>query len=128
MEILKITTKEGQPYTFIYSGHTRYSPNRSSTCGYGCDEWLYLCKANGKDYILIFSVDASYGPGWTCTELLDGDFEKLTNEDVNFWGSVAYSKERNRIYAIRLTDVDSIRHLLPAGSRCGKLTDESFMR
>ncbi len=128
MEIFKMTTKEGQPYTFIYSGYSRYSPNRSSACGYGSDDWLYLCKENEKHYILMFSVDAAYGPGWMCTELSDGDFEKLINEDVNFWGSVVHSKERNKIYALRLTDVESVRHLLPTNSRCGKLTDESFMR
>ena len=127
-ESFKMTTKEGQTYTFIYSGHTRYSPNRASTCGYGSDDWMYLCEESGKNYILMFMVDASCGPGWFCTELLDGDFETLTNANVNFWGSVAHSKERNKIYSLRLTDIDGIRHLLPTSSRCGELTDESFMR
>jgi hypothetical protein len=89
---------------------------------------MYLCEENGKHYLLMFSDDAGYGTGWMCTELLEDDNAKLVNEDAVFWGSIAYSKERTKIYGIRLTDVESVRHLLPTSSRCGKLTDESYLR
>ena len=128
-EIFKMTTKEGRKYNFIYSGHTRYSPNRSSTCGYGSDDWIYLCKENDTYYLLMFTDNAEFGTAWMCTQLLEEDFEDLVKEDVNYWGSVAYSKERTKTYAIRLTDVDSVRHLLPTSSRCcSKLTDEHYLR
>ena len=127
--IFKMITKEGLSHNFSYLDHTRYSPNRSSTCGYGSDDWMYLCKENDRYYLLIFSDDASYGTGWMCTELLNGDSENLVKEDVNYWCSVAHSKERTKTYAIRLTDVDSVRHLLPTSSRCcSKLTDEYYLR
>ncbi len=128
-EIFKMITKEGQSYSLIYSGHTRYSPNRSSRCGYGSDEWMYLCEENGVHFILMFQDNAEYGTAWKCTQLLEEDFEDLVKEDVNYWGSVAYSKERTKTYAIHLTDVDSVRHLLPTSSRCcSKLTDEHYLR
>ena len=128
MGVFKMLTKDRQSHNFSYLGHTRYSPNRSSSCGYGSDDWLYLCEEDNKYYLLMFSDDAGHGTGWMCTELLEGDYEKLINEDVNFWGSIAYSKERDKIYGIRLTDVEGVRHLLPTSSRCGKLTDESYLR
>ena len=128
MSVFKMITRENQLHNFIYLNENRYSPNRSSTCGYGSDDWMYLCEENGKHYLLMFSDDAGYGTGWMCTELLEDDNAKLVNEDAVFWGSIAYSKERTKIYGIRLTDVESVRHLLPTSSRCGKLTDESYLR
>jgi hypothetical protein len=128
-EIFKMVTEEGQLYNFTYSGYTCFHPNRSSACGYGSDDWMYLCKENDRYYLLMFSDDASYGTAWMCTELHEGDYERLVNQDVNFWCSIAYSKERTKTYAIRLTDVDSVRHLLPTSSRCcSKLTDEHYLR
>lgn len=121
-------TKEGQSYNFSYLDHTRYSPNRSAVCGYGSDDWMYLCEEDNKYYLLLFTDNAEFGTCWMCTELFDGDYDTLVNEDVNFWGSIAYSKERTKIYGIRLTEVESVRHLLPTSSRCGKLTDESYLR
>ena len=127
-EIFHMMTKEGQSRDFVYLGYTRYAPNRCSTCGYGSDDWFYLCEEGNIHYLLLFTDNASYGTGWMCTELLDGDYKKLLKEDVNFWSCIAYSKERTKFYGIRITDIESVRHLLPSFSRCGKLTDESFMR
>ena len=127
-EIFKMMTPEGQLHNFTYLGYTRYHPNRSSTCGYGSDDWLYLCEEDNTYFLLMFSDDAGYGTGWMCTELFAGDYDVLIVEDVNFWGGIAYSKERNKFYGVRLTDVESVRHLLPMSSRCGKLTDESYLR
>lgn len=127
-EVFHLLDKDGVVRKFIYSGYTRYSPNRSSRSGYGSDDWMYLCEENGRNYILMFSDGAGYGTGWICTELLEEDYAKMVNEDAAFWCSIAYSKERAQIYSIRLTDVESVRHLLPTCSRCGKLTDESYLR
>ena len=127
--IFKMKATEGQVHNFIYSGRTRYSPNCSSTCGYGSDDWIYLCEENGTNYLLMFTDNAEFGTAWMCTELLEGDYERLINQDVNFWGSIAYSKERVKTYGIRLTDVDTVRHLLPTSSRCcSKLTDDHYLR
>ena len=127
-EIFHMMTKDGQSRSFSYLGHTRFAPNEASTCGYGSDDWFYLCEDGNIQYLLLFSDNASYGTAWMCTELLDGDYENLLKENVNFWCDIAYSKERTKFYGIHLTDIESVRHLLPTSSRCGKLTDESFMR
>ena len=127
-ENFNIIAEKGEKRKFTYSGYTRYSPNRSSRCGYGSDDWLYLCEEDSKYYLLMLSDDAGHGTVWMCTELLDGDFEKLINADVNFWVNIAYSKERTKIYGIRLTDIENVRHLLPTSSRCRKLTDEHYLR
>lgn len=128
-EIFKMKTKEGRAYNFTYSGYTRFHPNRSSTCGYGSDDWMYLCEENGVHFLLMFTDNAEFGTAWMCTELYEDDYERLINQDVNFWGSIVYSKERKKTYAIRLTDVDTVRHLLPTSSRCcSKLTDEHYLR
>lgn len=125
--IFKMQTPKGGLRNFTYSGHTRYSPNRSSRCGYGSDDWIYLCKENEKDFLLMFTDNASCGTGWMCTSLLHGDKEKLIVEDVLFWGEIAYSKEREKMYALHLLDIDSVRHLLPTSSRCcSKLTDKHY--
>ena len=127
-EIFHMMSKEGQSRNFAYLGYTRYSPNRSSTCGYGSDDWFYLCEEKNIHYLLMFSDEASCGTGWMATELLDGDYDKLLKEDVIFWARIAYSKERTKFYNIYLTDIERVRHLLPTVSRCGKLADGSFMR
>ena len=115
-EVFKMITKEGRLYNFTYSGHSRFHPNRSLTCGYGSDDWMYLCEENGVHYLLMFTDNAEFGTAWTCTELLIGDYDRLVNQDVNFWGSIAYSNERNKTYALWLTDIDTVRHLLPTSS------------
>lgn len=127
-ETFKMYAGDNSRFDLLYLGHSRYSPNRSSRCGYGSDDWMYLCEEKGVHFLLMFTDNAEFGTAWMCTELLEGDLEKLIKEDVNYWGSVAYSKERTKTYAIRLTEVESVRHLLPTSSRCGKLTDESFLR
>ena len=114
-EVFKMVTKEGQLYNFTYLGYTRYHPNRASTCGYGSDDWIYLCEEGNDYYLLMFSNDASCGPGWLCTKLLEDDYEKLVNANIDYWGRIAYSKERDKIYGIRLRDTDGVRHLLPTG-------------
>lgn len=127
-EIFPMVTNEGHQHNFTYLGYTRFYPNCSSTCGYGSDDWFYLCEESNVYYLLIFSDCASGGTGWMGTELLNGDYEKLTKEDVYFWSSIAFSGERAKIFSIHLTDVERVRHLLPKSSRCGKLTDESYLR
>lgn len=128
-ELFKMQMKDGVCLNLSYLGYTRYSPNRSSTSGYGSDEWMYLCEEKSTHYLLMFSDDASCGTCWMCTELLKGDYENLLKKDVRFWVSIAYSEERTKRYAIHLMDVESVRHLLPTSSRCcGNLTDEHYLR
>ena len=127
--VFRMITKEKQPLELTYTGHTRYSPNRSSACGYGSDDWMYLCREKDIYYLLTFSDDAGYGTGWSCTQLLAGDYERLVERDVLYWQDIALSKERTKFYAIRLQDARGVRHLLPVSSRCcDKLTDAHFLR
>ena len=124
----KMITKEGQPLKLTYAGHARYSPNRSSRCGYGSDDWMYLCREKDIYYLLTFSDDAGHGTGWSCTQLLAGDYERLVERDVLYWQKISLSKERTKFYAIRLQDAEGVRHLLPVSSRCcDKLTDEHYL-
>lgn len=124
--IFKMKTHTGDRYEFTYTGQTRYSPNRSSTCGYGSDDWYYLCKDNDSYYLLEFTDNPSYGTAWMGIKLLDGDYEKLVEEDVNFWGQIAYSKEREKIYGLKLLDIDAVRELLPTYSRCNHFNDALY--
>ena len=127
--VFRMIINEKQPLDLTYTGHTRYHPNRSSACGYGSDDWMYLCREKDVCYLLTFSDDATCGTGWRCTRLLSGDDEKLVEEDVLYWQKISLSKERTKIYAIRLQDVEGVRHLLPVSSRCcDRLTDEHFLR
>lgn len=117
MEIFNMVAKENQMRCFAYSGHTRYKPNKSSASGYGSDEWMYLCEENGRNYILVFSDDASYGTGWMCVELLEGDSEKLINADVSLWLDIVLS--RNSTCGIRwrmLTACDICCPQVPAAA------------
>lgn len=127
--VFKMETNDGSMQEYMYLGHRRYHPNTSATCGYGSDNWFYLCENQEKQYILEFMDDASCGPGWTCTELLREDKDTLISEDVNYWHSITLSEERKRIYNIKLVDVDAVRHLLPTYSRCiNPFSDDHYKR
>lgn len=126
-EIFKMITATGQTHILTYSGHTRYSPNHSSTSGYGSDDWIYLCEEKGVHFLLMFSDVASCGAMWRCTVLLEEDYQNLVEEDVKYWVNVANSRERSNIHGIRLSDIENVRHLLPISSRSRMLGDEDYI-
>lgn len=127
--VFKTKTQSGQHHSFEYCGHSRYSPNRSTRCGYGSDDWYYLCKENNLYYLLMFTDNAEFGTAWMFTRLLEGDYDYLINTDADFWAAVAYSKERKKTYNVHLTEIDSVKHLLPTSSRCSaEFTSQDFLR
>lgn len=122
----KMITKEGQQLKLTYTGHARYSPNRSSRCGYGSDDWMYLCKEKGMYYLLVFSDQADYGTGWICAPLLVKEYEELQESDAVVWLNIVTKKQT--YYGVRLQNLEEVRHLLPTGSRCcSQLTDEHYL-
>ena len=120
-EIFNMITKDGHEHNFIYLGQSRCVGGPTS------EEWCYLCKENDIYYLLRFS-DSVEGIGWSFTKLLQVDYEKLVSEDARFWFSIAWSKERKRIFGVRLKNMGDIRWLLPTKSSRNKFTDSDFLR
>ena len=125
--VIKMHTKKGDHYQFTYTGHMRYSPNKSERSGYGSDSWYYLCEQSEKMYILHFEVNGTYDFGcWDCTPLNTGEEKELKSADVEQWIKWLYTKRKERIAFLYLDNVDSIRHVLPKSARIGELNDYHY--
>ena len=127
MIVFRMSTKQGEKFEFSYSGYMKYKPNKSSTSGYGSDDWFYLCFSQDESYMLIFSDDAGYGTIWECFQLVEGESEKLENAEIDLWIDI-YFKKRNRfrISGLHLDNIDEVRAILPKCSRCYNFNDQHY--
>lgn len=125
--VLKMHSSNGESYQFTYKGHMRYSPNCSSTSGYGSDDWYYLCEHSGKSYMLHFEVNSAYGFGcWDGTPLNAGAEEELKTADIKQWRQLLYAEGWEGTVKLSLDNIDEIRHILPTSSRIGYLNDNHY--
>ena len=125
----RLKSNEGYIWCLTYTGHTRYNPNRSSTSGYGSDDWFYLCEENGMYYLLMFTDNASFGTAWMITELLFEDYNYLIKAKADAWGAISNSAERTHQWVTNLLNINDVRRLLPTYSCCcGNLTDKHYSR
>lgn len=128
MFVFKMHTREGEKHEFTYTGNMRYSPNNSSVCGNGSDDWMYLCEEDGKECLLMFSDSAEFGCSWICYVLSSEKHIDLTKENVNVWFATMREYAQSKTYTLRLDNIDEVRSVLPKVSRCtGKLQDEHFI-
>ena len=119
----------GGKYSFVLNGNRLYSPNRSSRCGYGSDEWFFDCKYNDRDCILNFGYSVEYGDAvWGFHFINEDDSIRLAGSTEDVWLDVFYSVPRKlRIYRLHPVDVDSAKKIVKSTrSRIGLLTDEDF--
>ena len=127
MTVFKMHTRDGEKHQFVYTGNMRYSPNKSSVCGYGSDDWIYLCQYKGKDCLLMFSDSAEYGCSWICYVMGVEHLAALTSETVDIWYEMIKTKTQRKIYALKLENIDELRSVLPRASRCtGSFQDKHF--
>lgn len=122
-------TTSGEKYSFILSGLVNFNPNRSSMCGYGCDDWLFHCTAEGEDYILNFSDEASYGRCWSCTRISPEDARNLDTMEAQDWLRLmaAMAKTGKQILHLHPDHAAEARAAMSINaSRCGPISDEDF--
>ncbi len=127
MTIFKMTTRQGEKIEFLYSGCMKYKPNKSSTCGYGSDDWYYLCYNQGGEYMLNFSDDAGYGTIWVCVKLWDGGSEKLKKAETDLWIDTYFKRQKQfDVTVLHLDNIDEVMDILPKASRCNVFTEHHF--
>ena len=127
MAVFKMSTKQGEKIKFLYSGFMMYKPNRASACGYGSDDWFYLCNCQDKEYMLIFSDAAGYGTIWECFQLNEGEYAKLKNAEIDLWLETYFKKrDRQRIVGLHLENIKDVRGILPSRSRCYEFNDDHY--
>ena len=122
-------TTSGEKYRFILSGLVAFHPNRSRMCGYGCDDWLFHCTAEGEDYILNFSDEASYGRCWSCTRISREDARKLDTMEAADWLRLmaTMAKSGKQILHLHPDHAAKARAAMKIDhSRCGPISDQDF--
>lgn len=119
-------TTSGEKYSFILSGLAAFNPNRSSQCGYGCDDWLFHCSLEGKDYILNFSDEASYGRCWRCVAISREDADNLAQLEATDWLRlmVKSGKQINHLHPDHAAKARVAMNI--TASRCGPINDKDF--
>lgn len=126
---MNMHTTSGEKYRFILSGLVNFNPNRSSRCGYGCDDWLFHCTAEGKEYILNFSDEASYGRCWRCVLISPEDARKLETMEATDWLILMdeRAKEGKQILHLHPDHPAEARAAMAIhSSRCGPISDQDF--
>lgn len=122
-------TTSGEKYHFILSGLVNFNPNSSSRCGYGCDDWLFHCTAEGAEYILNFSDEASYGRCWSCVPISPEDARNLKTMEATDWLKLMHerAKEGKQILHLHPDHAAEARAAMEIhSSRCGPIGDNDF--
>lgn len=123
---MNMHTTSCETYSFILTGAYLYSPNKSSRCGYGSDDWFFLCKCNGEDYILHFSDDAGYGTMWDSVVVSKEDAQQLHNLPDTEWGKLCWKSKRKTLN-LHPDTIDSAKEIVKSThSRTGLLSDNAF--
>lgn len=128
--------KNGNPVSFTYTGHGVYYPNMSSTCGYGSDDWYFLCITNENPCILEFNVDGDCGlGGWRYLPISQEDFDRLKDDCESmshvfgeYYGQYRSGDRLDMVYNVfghlHPDDIESVKTLLERkNSRVGPITD-----
>lgn len=119
-------TTSGEKYSFILSGLVAFHPNQSRMCGYGCDDWLFHCTAEGEEYILNFSDEASYGRCWRCVPISQEDAQRLDQLEAADWLRLM-AKSRKQIHSLHPDHAAKARAAMKIdASRCGPISDKDF--
>lgn len=119
-------TTSGEKYRFILSGLVAFHPNRSSLCGYGCDDWMFHCKMENGDYILNFADEASYGTCWSCTAISRENADQLGQLDAADWLKLMTKLDYHILHLHPDHAAESRAAMQIDASRCGPITDEKF--
>ncbi len=126
--VFDMRSESGEKYSFVLSGHCLYSPNRCSTCGYGSDDWLYVCKLNNQNCLLSFTCNAEYAPIWDFVLIEENDVVDLLKGKASKWAEVFYSNMRkSKNASIHPVDITSAKMVIKStASRMGVLTDKDL--
>ena len=121
----------GNRYAFEYVEINGFKPNQSGMCGYGTDEWMFLCRlGEDKYYIVSFAADAGQGYIWTGVRIPRSAFDEMviSRGDGLYKTFYLYFKnEENRIYSLHPDDIALAKQLVGSErSRMGKITDQDF--
>lgn len=75
---------EGSKYNFELSGIGVFFPNKCTMCGYGSDDWLFLCTVEKTPYILSFEIDSCTGLGfWGCVQISQIAYHQIKENQGN---------------------------------------------
>lgn len=116
-------------YDFILGGKRCYFPNRSSTCGYGSDDFYFNCLTKeGMCGILMFSESAEYGSGWFFSPINSEEKTILeTATEGEEWITLWYNNMKDRLYHLHPCDISSAKLLIKETVlRTGKVTDDTL--
>lgn len=123
---MKMHKDSGEEYCFTLTSLKAYHPNMGSRCGYGSDDWLFYCKHNGENYILLFSDDSGYGTMWECALINKENVEQLEKLSAREWLVLVYKSE-NRIFHLHPDTIDAAKNIVQdTSSRCGPISDNGF--
>ena len=118
----------GQIYEFTFTPYSVYNPNKSSRCGYGSDEWFFVCYINSTYYLLHFEVSGECGGAWwNCKEISKNEVEVLSDFTKNAWCTVWYDNNKPCISHIHPENIYEGKNIIvPGYSRMGPLTDDNY--
>ena len=124
---LGFRTDDGTEYRFVWSGVMQYYPNKGSRSGYDSDDWMYLCRMDDRDWILLLS----YGPEavWVCLPIPETDAEQIRRTAGEALHSVYYAnRDQNKVILhLHPEDVGQIAKIvIPDYHRNGLLTDSDL--
>ena len=101
--IYRMRTPDGNIREFKSLEQKRYKTFRSDYGWY--TDFYVLCREKESYYLLEFSHDTTP----TCVELVDGDYEKLVQEDEDFWYSIIYYAGRKKIPLLQIAGQAAIK-------------------
>ena len=123
---ISFTRHDSTKITFELTGIRLYAPNRSSQCGSGSDDWFFLCRAEEKDYILLFTVDASCGAYWGYAAIAPEDIPRLSTENAGAWGS-AWIHGTDRNTGVHPDSIEAAKAIVNCRvARTGVISDAAF--
>lgn len=118
---------------FEYNGVCEYSPNDSSMCGYGSDEWFFLCKSGRQNCILRFSYSGEYGAAcWSCCPVPESEIPGTVSSGGNglkkiFYDHFIFSAGLPMIH-LHPVDIQVVKSIIqPSFHRNGPLTDNDYI-
>ena len=109
----------------------RYYPNRSSSSGYGSDQWMFLCRIGDDYYILCLDFSGEYGKAiWSCLPIEEKEAARIQQTEACDLRSVFYENWNQEKVIIHLhpETLCVIREIvIPDYHRTGKLTDDDLL-
>lgn len=118
--------ESGEKLTFVLTGIYMQHPNMCCTSGYGSDDWYFGAKYNGKDHVLYFTHNPSYGTKWSSAAITEADAKNLLDLSDGDWIRMTAPKNIC-IWSIHPDSIEDARKIMKrTNTNCGPLSDEAI--